>query len=69
MWGWCGRVGERVGVFFVVDRCSWCVGCIARICCFGRGVPGVCGVLGVEKWGNGTCLFGFIPPFFLVWSR
>lgn len=34
-------VGECARVFFVVDRRSWCVGCIARICCFGRGVPGV----------------------------
>ena len=41
MRGWCGGVGECARVFFVVDRRSWCVGCIARICCFGRGMPGV----------------------------
>lgn len=36
------KVGEcaRVGGVVWASR-SWRVGCIARICCFGRGVPGV----------------------------
>lgn len=45
MWCLCPGIGERVGVFFVVDRRSWRVG--RKVCgAFGRIVLLLCGVFG-----------------------